>query len=211
MTTSTYLIRITRLLVLCAVVAGTAASVAGAYDAGQMSYGERWQGVDQNYRSVGTSNIPTPSGLKADRLRLQAMAQVHKQQIQAVPDVVERYAATHGGRTQSVVSRPPDISDTANSLAASAPDVFERFAAVHADGLGISSNAASVSRPPDISDTALAVQYASASPSKTGFNWGDWTIGLAAGFGLALVVAGGVLLASHRVARIGKTGATAAG
>jgi hypothetical protein len=186
MTTSTHLIRITRLLVLCAVVAGTAASVAGAYDAGPMSYGERWRRVDQNYRSVGTSNIPTPSGLKADGLRLQAMAQVYKQQIQAVPDLVERYAAK-----QQIQA---------------APDVVERYAATHGG-----PTQSLVSRPPDISDTALAVQYGSVSPSKTGFDWGDWAIGLAAGFGLALVAAGGVLLASHRVARIGKTGATAAG
>jgi len=136
MTTSTYLTRITRLLVLCAVVAGTAAAVAGAYDAGPMSYGERWQGVDQNYRSFEPSNIPTPQGLKADGLRWQGIAKVY---------------ADLGEPTVVPVS------------------------------------------------------------SGTAFDWGDWAIGLVAGFGFALVVAGGVLLASHRIARIGRTGATAAG
>ena len=59
----------------------------------------------------------TPAGLKADGLRLQGIAQVYQQK-QAVPDVVERYAATHsgGGRLvvpQSVAPRPPDVSDAA--------------------------------------------------------------------------------------------------
>jgi hypothetical protein len=165
--------------------------------------GLRWQGIAQTYQQLASArNFPTPLGLKADGLRLQGMAQVYQLQIQAVPDVVERYAATHQGGTQSLVSRPPDIRDTANSLTASVPDVFERFAAVHADGLGFSSNAASVSRPPDISDTALAVQYGSVGESKTGFNWGDWAIGIGSGIGLALLLGACFLMSRqlrHRV------------
>jgi len=58
-----------------------------------------------------------PAGLKADGLRWQGIAQVYQQK-QAVPDVVERYAATHsgGGRLvvpQSIAPRPPDVSDAA--------------------------------------------------------------------------------------------------
>jgi hypothetical protein len=150
MTTSTYLIRFTRLLVLCAVVAGTIASVAGAYDArppdvqdaatalhttaaGLKADGLRWQGIAQVYRDLEPAgNGPTAQGLRADGLRWQGIAKVYQEQ-------------------QSVVS------------------------------------------------------------SGAAFDWGDWAIGLVAGFGLAVGVAGGVLLASHRIARTGRTGATAAG
>lgn len=59
----------------------------------------------------------TPAGLKADGLRWQGIAQVYQQK-QAVPDVVERYAATHAtdaglSAPASIVSRPPDVSDAA--------------------------------------------------------------------------------------------------
>jgi hypothetical protein len=61
--------------------------------------------------------LPTAAGLKADGLRWQGIAQVYQQK-QAVPDVVERYAATHsgGGRLvvpESLAPRPPDVSDAA--------------------------------------------------------------------------------------------------
>jgi hypothetical protein len=141
----------------------------------------------------------------------------------AVADVVERYAATQQslvsqppdirdtslmlrGQADFAVSpsvalrgmadfavRPPDVQDTAASLAASAPDVVERFAIAHPDGLGFSS--ASVSRPPDISDRALAVQYGSVTQSSTGFDWGDWAIGIGSGLGLALLLGGCFLMA----------------
>jgi hypothetical protein len=201
MTTSTYLIRITRLLVLCAVVVGTVASVAGASDV--LSYGERWQGVDQASKSVeAAGNVPTPQGLKADGLRLQGIAKVY-QQLQAVPDVVERYVSVHANgvgfsSNAASVSRPSDTSDAALALHQAVPDVVERYVSVHANGAGFSSNAASV-------------QHGSVTQSSTGFDWGDWAIGLVVGFGLALVVAGGVLLASRRFSRIGRTGAAAAG
>jgi hypothetical protein len=44
-----------------------------------------------------------------------------------------------------------------------------------------------------------------------GFQWGDAGIGVAAGFGLALGLAGVLLLVSHRLPRIRKTGAAAVG
>jgi hypothetical protein len=46
--------------------------------------------------SDSTALHTTPAGLKADGLRWQGIAQVYQQK-QAVPDVVERYAATHSG------------------------------------------------------------------------------------------------------------------
>jgi hypothetical protein len=146
MTTSTYLIRITRLVVLCAVVAGTVASLAGAYD-----------GRPPDVQDAMTALHTTPAGLKADGLRLQGIAQVYQEQ-RAVPD----------------------------------------------------AHVTEASRPPDISDASLAVQYGSVGRPNIGFDWGDWSIGLVAGFGLALAVAGGALLTSRRIARIGRTDATAA-
>jgi hypothetical protein len=147
MTTSTYLIRSTRLLALGAVVAGTVASVAGAYN-----------GRPPDVQDAMAALHTTPAGVKADGLRLQGIAQVYQERL-AVPN----------------------------------------------------SAVAEASRPPDISDASLAVQYGSVGRPNIGFDWGDWSIGLMAGFGLALAVAGGALLASHRIARIGRTGATAAG
>jgi hypothetical protein len=44
-----------------------------------------------------------------------------------------------------------------------------------------------------------------------GFQWGDAGIGLAAGFGLAVALAGLLLLTIHRIPRMRKTGAAAAG
>jgi hypothetical protein len=165
MTTSTYLIRITRLLALCAVVVATAASVAGAYDAGPIPYGERWQGVDQNYRSVEASNIPTPQGLKADGLRWQGIAKVYRDLRPFVDGPTAQGLKADGLRWQGIAKVYSDLGDP----------------------------------------TVIPVS------SGTAFDWGDWALGLVAGFGLALVVAGGVLLASHRIARIDRTGAAAAG
>jgi hypothetical protein len=187
-----------RMLVLGAVVAGATASAAGAVpmldspgtatasvgavvsrppdvqDAATALYatpeglkadGLRWQGIAQAYKQLESAgNFPTQLGLRAEAMRLQGMAQVYQQQ-QAVPDVVERYAATHSS------------------------------------GLPASS-ATEVSRPPDIADTALAVQYGSVGQSDTGFNWGDWAIGIGSGLGVALLHGASFLMARqlrHRV------------
>jgi hypothetical protein len=165
--------------------------------AGLKADGLRWQGITRTYEQLeAAKGLPTSQGLKADGMRLQGIAQVYKG-LQAVPDVVERYAATHSSgavaSAASVVSRPPDIQDTASSLSASAPDVFERYAGVHADDL--SSSATPVSRPPDVSDAALAVRYGSASTVQSdGFDWSDWAIGIGSGLGLALIVGAAVLM-----------------
>jgi hypothetical protein len=52
-----------------------------------------------------------------------------------------------------------------------------------------------------------------AVPQSTGsrFDWGDWGIGLVAGFGLALGLAGALLLAMHRIPGARRTGAASAG
>ena len=50
-----------------------------------------------------------------------------------------------------------------------------------------------------------------AQPTGNGFDWGDWSIGLVAGFGLALGAAGALLLVVHRLPRTRKSGAPAVG
>jgi hypothetical protein len=50
-----------------------------------------------------------------------------------------------------------------------------------------------------------------AQPTGSGFDWGDWSIGLVAGFGLALGMAGALLLVVHRLPRLRKTGAPVVG
>jgi len=50
-----------------------------------------------------------------------------------------------------------------------------------------------------------------AQPTGSGFDWGDWSIGLVAGFGLALGMAGALLLVLRRLPRLRKTGAPAVG
>ena len=44
-----------------------------------------------------------------------------------------------------------------------------------------------------------------------GFQWGDAGIGVAVGFGLALAVAGVLLITRHRIPRVRKTGVAATG
>jgi hypothetical protein len=93
MTTSTHLIRLTRLLVLGAVIAGTGASVAGA-DTG------RRPAVQDAAMALQT----TPAGLKADGLRLQGIARMYQQaQSSTVRDV-------GSGATFSVTDRIVDDS-----------------------------------------------------------------------------------------------------
>ena len=113
-------------------------------------------------------------------------------------------AGTVASTAGAVVSRPPDVQDAAAALhftsaglkadglrlqgiaqvykqvqSVSVPDVFERYAAAHPYGSGLSSVSLStlVSRPPDVSDAAQAAGRVSFSQS-TGFDWGDYAIGI---------------------------------
>jgi hypothetical protein len=231
MTTSTYLIRITRLLVLCAVVAGTTATVAGAYDAGPMSYGERWQGVDQNYRGE-TSNVPTPQGLKADGLRWQGIAKVYRDLGPSGHGPTAQGLRADGLRWQGIAKVYADLGE---------PEVSAATASVHPDDragpLGIGSQTASQPsvglRPDDRSGIrgvgssepvtpslrpddrpgplGTGVVEVAPVPSGDSFDWGDAGIGVAAGIGLALGLAGALLLALHRLPRARRTSAAATG
>ena len=117
---SNYLTWFRRLLVLGAVVAGVTASAAVAipvYEPQYVGTADFAAPVSRppDVQDAASAAYSTPAGLKADGLRLQAIAQAY-QQVQAAPDVVERYAATHSlGTVQPTasVSRPPDVADTA--------------------------------------------------------------------------------------------------
>jgi hypothetical protein len=127
--------RFGRLLVLGAVVAGVTASAAVAIpvvdpqDTGTANLAapvsrppDVQDAMTARHAAAATlkadsAALPPAAGLKADGLRWQGIAQVYQQK-QAVPDVVERYAATHsgGGRLvvpESLAPRPPDVSDAA--------------------------------------------------------------------------------------------------
>ena len=119
------LTRFGRLLVLGAVVAGVTASAAVAIpvvdpqDTGTAPVAAPVSRPPDVQDTATALYAPTAAGLKADGLRLQGIAQVYGQ-LQAAPDVVERYAATHpfGGRlavpaAAASATRPPDVSDTA--------------------------------------------------------------------------------------------------
>jgi hypothetical protein len=89
--------------------------------AGLQADGLRLQREAQVYKQLESSNGPTALGQKADGMRLQAMAQAYKG-TQSTPDAFERYAAQHPfGQglpqvSQTVVGRPPDVTDAALSV-----------------------------------------------------------------------------------------------
>jgi hypothetical protein len=113
---SNYLIWFRRLVVLGAVVAGVTASSAGAVPMldpqntpadpvlshttplGLRADGLRWQAIANAYQQSRQADVShsTALGLRADGLRWQAIAKTYQEIRQTpVPDVLERYAATH--------------------------------------------------------------------------------------------------------------------
>ncbi len=201
MKSSTYLTWLRRLIVLGAVVAGTVASTAGAVVS-----------RPPDVQDAAAALHFTSAGLKADGLRLQGIAQVYKQvQSVSVPDVFERYATAHpygsglsSASTSTPVSRPPDVGDAANAAQSTIVDRIiaqerGRQADVGLFSLGLASPTSStlVSRPPDVSDAAQAAGRVSFSQS-TGFDWGDYAIGIGSGIGLALILAAGLGMSLQR-------------
>ncbi|HKP17304.1 MAG TPA: hypothetical protein VJT84_02425, partial [Gaiellaceae bacterium] len=186
---SSFLHRLTRILVVGAIVAGTTASVAAA-------------GVNRppDVSDAAATLYSTPQGIKADGLRLQGIAQVYKQiGVASTPDAFERYATAHpygsglsSATTSTLVSRPPDVRDAAASL-------YSTPQGVKADGLrlqgiaqvykqiGVGSVPTLVSRPPDVRDAAEAARFVSVGQPSSGFDWNDWAIGIGSGIGIALL------------------------
>jgi hypothetical protein len=125
----------------------------------------------------------------------------------ATPDVFERYAAAHPyGR-------------------ASVPDAFERYANAHPYGPNAVQGARTSPAPADrIVDDSFRDPPSVATPvgdrivddsfrdqptvigvqsTGSGFDWGDWAIGLLAGLAIASGLAGVLLLVSHRTRKSG--------
>jgi hypothetical protein len=124
--TSSTLNRLTKVLVVGAMCAGTTTSAAGAMnrleDGSSSSIVASYVGSPPDVRDAASAlSQPSALGVKADGLRLQAIARAYQSQA-AGPDVLERYAAAHpyGTGVGPVVSsteaiRPPDIRDAAEA------------------------------------------------------------------------------------------------
>ena len=180
MHTSTTLTRFRRLLVVGAVVAGAIVPTAAALD--------RPPDV-QDTASAALAAQLSPPDVRDAALRTQ----------NAAPDVLERYAASHPFGTALLsanfeATRPPDVRDAAAGSSVIVPDVIERYASAHPYGGGLLQQV-SVPRPPDVTDAALTAQYGSGSisGSTSGFNWGDWAIGIGSGIGMALILGAGLV------------------
>jgi hypothetical protein len=105
------------------------------------------------------------------------------------PDVQDAANAALAGQIS-----PPDVRDAALETTVVVPDAFERYAAAHPYGVDLADDSSTlVSRPPDITDAVLAAQYGSASQPSTGFDWGDWAIGIGSGTGLMLLLGAGLV------------------
>jgi hypothetical protein len=173
MKSSTYLIRLRRLILLGAVVAGIAVPAAGASFNGSPpdvrdvanTVAGTFDGSPPDIQDAAAALHFTSAGLTADGLRLQGIAQVYKQ-----------------------------IQPT------SGLDVFERYATAHPYGTGVSQVTSSTfaSRPPDVSDAAQAVRYGVSVDQSSGFDWGDWAIGIGSGMGLILILGSGLVMAQQR-------------
>jgi hypothetical protein len=126
MNSSTYLIRLTRVLILGAAVAGTAVSAAGAQaPVGGPPY--RDTASSQGYQSRSASQALVGGQPYRDT----ASSQGYQSRPVEIPDVVERYATAHPYGS--------GVSATTDSTLVAVPDVFERYAAAHPYGSGIAS------------------------------------------------------------------------
>jgi hypothetical protein len=143
----------------------------------------------------------TAHSLNVDSLRGQGMVNGYQPQ-SAVPDVFERYVATHSQLS---------------------PDVFERYVTAHPYGQGLSLMVAqstedrivddsfrdtpSVAAPPGdrlVDDYFRdAPTLAASVPADGGFNWGDWAVGIGSGIGMALLLAAGLVTSRQVRQRVG--------
>jgi hypothetical protein len=223
MKSSTHLIRLTRVLILGAVVAGTVASVAGAVvsrppdvrDAAS-SIGQAYLGSPPDVRDVAaTTNLAV-----ADAFERYAAAHPYGSGLSSasLSTPVDRIIAQEQGRqadlrlfslglstptSSTLVSRPPDVRDAAATANLQVSDVFERYATAHPYGAGLSEPTSStlVNRPPDVRDAAQAAKVVSVSQTS-GFDWGDYAIGIGSGMGLTLILGSGLVMGRQRRNRV---------
>jgi hypothetical protein len=213
MKSSTYLIWLRRLIVLGAVVAGIAVPAAGAFngsppdvrDAADSIAGTS-VGSPPDIQDAAAALHFTSAGLTAEGLRLQGTAQVYKQ-LELAPNVFERYATAHPygaglskATSSTLVTSPPDVRDAAAAANLQVADVFERYATAHPYGTGLSKVASStlVTRPPDVTDAAQAVRYGVSVNQSSGFDWGDYAIGIGSGMGLILILGSCLVVSRQR-------------
>ena len=174
MTSSTHLIRLTRVLLVGALTAGAGASIALAAP----------MAPDGGYGTE--ASYSTPQGLRADGLRLQAIARAY-QQSRGISSAVQTTHSTPQGLTADGL-RLQAIAHTYQQSRGLSP-------------VSVTSGATSVSRPPDVSDAAESVGTVSVSQSG-GFDWADWGIGIGSGMGAALLLAIGLVTGRQRRHRV---------
>jgi hypothetical protein len=197
----------TRLAVLGAVVAaGAFASTAGAV--------ERPPDIQDIAGANPGADVSRPPDTGDVAARLSA----------SVPDVFERYAAEHPyGRglavTPVLVTRPPDVQDTADSVNAASPsdsrlvsrpvdriNAQERARANDARVVGTSARSAgpvaaiiAQERGRRLDQRLLSTPAPSIQIVESGgFHWNDWGIGIGTGMGLVFFL-GGVFLMSRQL------------
>ena len=114
MTTSTYSTRLIRMLVLGAVVAGTAASTAGALVTDVRDSGGSAQAYKQSQAAPDVLErfvIAHPYGIRPVPDAIERFATAHPYGLQPVPDVLERFSTAHpygaglSSGTQSALSQ----------------------------------------------------------------------------------------------------------
>jgi len=201
MKSSTYLNWLRRLIVLGAVVAGIAVPAAGAFngsppdvrDAADSIAGTS-VGSPPDIQDAAAALHFTSAGLTADGLRLQGTAQVYKQLELAKNGPTPQGLKADGLRLQGIAQVYKQIQPASGS------DVFERYATAHPYGTGLSQVASStlVTRPPDVTDAAQAVRYGVTVNQSSGFDWGDYAIGIGSGMGLILILGSGVVVGRQR-------------
>jgi hypothetical protein len=175
---SNYLIWFRRLVVLGAVVAGLTASAAGAVPM-----------LDpQDTPANPVVSHTTPQGLHADGLRWQAIAKAYQQSRQApVPDVFERYAASHPYGQAAFAREIGTERIVDDSFRDPTPIVTPAGDRIVDDSFR--------DAPTTVSPTS----------GDNGLDWSDFGIGAGAMLGLALLVSGlglGALAMRHRVGNI---------
>lgn len=165
----TYLSRLTRLLVLGAIVAGAIASTAGAVS--------RPPDVRDAAAPVSGASSRPPD------VRDAAVASNVE-----VGDAFERYAAAHPyGAGLSGQSSPVDRIIAQEQGRQHDLGLFSL-------GLTTPESSTLTSRPPDVSDAADAARYSGSLGQSSSFHWGDWAIGIGTGLGLALLLGVGLMV-----------------
>jgi hypothetical protein len=209
-----HLIWFRRLVVLGAVVGGVTASAAGAVPM-----------LDpQDTPADPVVSHTTPLGLRADGLRLQAIAKAYQQNGKTdVSHSTAQYLPAPGLRWQAIAeARQTNVSHSTalglradglrwqaiakayrESRQAPVPDVFERYAAAHPYGAIVSPSVGTERIVDDSFRDAATVANSTASGNNT-LDWGAFGIGAGAMLGLALLTGLGLgaVAMHHRAGKL---------